>query len=230
MAGLDFVRTYLDDVLITSSSTFEDHLRKLEQALKRIKQAGLKINAEKSFFGKGEIEYLGYWVTRNGVQPMPKKVDAILQMEEPKNRKQLRGFIGLVNYYRDMWRHRSHVLAPLTQLTSKNVKWRWTVKEQYAFEEAKKIVSKEAILAFPDFTQEFVIYTDASKLQLGGVITQNGKPLAFYSRKLKDAQTRYTTTERELLSIVETLKEFKSILCMGTENTSLYRSQKSHLQ
>ena len=212
MAGLEFVRTYLDDILIISSSHFRDHLVKLEQALLRIRKAGLKINADKSFFGKGEIEYLGYWVTRDGVQPMPAKVEAILNMEEPKTKTQLRAFIGLVNYYRDMWRRRSHVLAPLTGLTSKNVPWKWGEEEKKAFHETKKIISKEAMLAFPNFNEEFVIYTDASKFQLGGVITQNGKALAFYSRKLKDAQTRYTTTERELLSIVETLKEFRTIL------------------
>ena len=80
------------------------------------------------------------------------------------------------------------------------------------FKEAKQIISKHAILAFPDFNKEFVIYTDASKYQLGGVITQEGKPLAFYSRKLKDTQVNYTTMEQELLSIVETLKEFRTIL------------------
>jgi hypothetical protein len=71
---------------------------------------------------------------------------------------------------------------------------------------------KETLLTFPDFSQEFEIHTDASKLQLGACISQNGKPVAFYSRKLQPAQTRYTTTERELLSIVETLKEFRNIL------------------
>jgi len=130
----------------------------------------------------------------------------MLRMEEPKNRKQLRAFIGLVNYYRDMWRRRSHVLAPLTTLASPAKKWVWGPEQREAFMEAKKILCKNAILAFPDFTKEFIIYTDASKYQLGGVITQENKPLAFYSRKLNDAQTRYTTTERELLSIVETLK------------------------
>ena len=212
MAGLEFVRTYLDDILIISAKSFTDHLNKLEQTLIRIKKAGLKVNAEKSFFGRGEIEYLGYWVTRKGIQPMPKKVDAILNMNEPKTRTQLRAFIGLVNYYCNMWRHRSHVLAPLTSLTSKNVPWKWGENESKAFHDTKKIISKETVLAFPNFDIPFVIYTDASKSQLGGVITQNGKPLAFYSRKLKDAQTRYTTTERELLSIVETLKEFRTIL------------------
>jgi transposase InsO family protein len=141
-----------------------------------------------------------------------KKVQSILEMTEPKNTKQLRGFIGLINYYRDMWHRRSHVLAPLTELCSKKAKFVWGDKERKAFQEAKRIISKNAMLAFPDFTKKFDIYTDASKYQLGAVIMQEGKPLAFYSRKLKDAQTRYTTTERELLSIVETLKEFRNIL------------------
>ena len=212
MAGLDFVRVYLDDCLILNRTTFADHLAKLELAFKRLSDAGLRINAEKSYFGRGEIEYLGYWVTRQGIQPLPSKVEAMLNMEEPKTKTQLRGFIGLVNYYRDMWRRRSHVLAPLTALASPTQKWVWGDAQRQAFSEVKKILSKEAILAFPDFAKEFVIYTDASLRQLGGVITQDGKPLAFYSRKLNDAQTRYTTTERELLSIVETLKEFRNIL------------------
>ena len=212
MAGLDFVRVYLDDCLILNKSTFADHLQKLRQTLQRLSDAGLRINAEKSYFGRGEIEYLGYWVTRNGIQPLPTKVDAMLAMEEPKTRRQLRAFIGLVNYYRDMWRRRSHVLAPLTELCSETKKFVWGEPQKEAFREAKKMLSKQAILAFPDFTKPFVIYTDASKYQLGGVITQDGRPLAFYSRKLNDAQTRYTTTERELLSIVETLKEFRNIL------------------
>ena len=212
MAGLEFVKVYLDDCLILNKSTFDDHLDKLRQTLQRLSDAGLRINAEKSYFGKGEIEYLGYWVTRSGIQPLPSKVEAMLAMEEPKTRRQVRAFVGLVNYYRDMWRRRSHVLAPLTELCSETKKFVWGETQRKAFAEAKKILSKEAILAFPDFTKEFVIYTDASKYQLGGVITQDGRPLAFYSRKLNDAQTRYTTTERELLSIVETLKEFKTIL------------------
>jgi hypothetical protein len=76
----------------------------------------------------------------------------------------------------------------------------------------KALIAKETLLTFPDFSQEFEIHTDASKLQLGACISQNGKPVVFYSRKLQPAQTRYTTTEQELLSIVETLKEFRNIL------------------
>jgi hypothetical protein len=97
-------------------------------------------------------------------------------------------------------------------MTSAKVKWKWTTECQDSFEKMKAIMAKETLVTFPDFTKEFEIYTDASKLQLGACISQGGKPVAFYSRKLQPAQTRYTSTERELLSIVETLKEFRNIL------------------
>merc|ERR1712016_45423 len=118
----------------------------------------------------------------------------------------------MINYYRDMYPRRSEVLAPLASLTSKNAKWKWTDVHTKAFNDIKKIVSRDVLLAYPDFNETFDIHTDASKVQLGAVISQNGKPIAFYSRKLNPAQTRYTTTERELLAIVETLKEFRNIL------------------
>jgi transposase InsO family protein len=111
-----------------------------------------------------------------------------------------------------MWPQRSHLLAPLSSLTSVKVKWKWTKEHQDAFEQMKALIAKETLLTFPDFSKEFEIHTDASKLQLGACVSQNGKPVAFYSRKLQPAQTRYTTTERELLSIVETLKEYRNIL------------------
>jgi hypothetical protein len=143
---------------------------------------------------------------------MKNKAAAIIKIGEPKNRKQLRSFIGVVNYYRDMWLRRSHILAPLASLTSEKVKWEWGPKQSAAFAMAKQVIAREAMLAYPYFSKSFTIHTDASHYQLGGVISQDGKPIAFYSRKLNDAQTRYTTTERELLSIVETLKEYCNIL------------------
>ena len=212
MDGLDFVRTYIDDILCHTKDSFDDHLEKLELVLKKLHEAGLKVNAKKSFFARSEVEYLGYWVTRDGIQPLAKKVDAIQAIAEPKNKRDLRKFIGLVNYYRDMWIRRSHVLAPLSRLTSEGVKWQWTNVERKAFNDMKKIISRETLLSYPDFNKPFVIHTDASHTQLGAVISQDNKPIAFYSRKLNPAQTRYTTTERELLSIVETLKEFRCIL------------------
>ena len=147
--GLEYVRAYIDDLLIMTNGTWEDHLEKVGIALRRLQSAGLKVNAEKSFFGHSELEYLGYWVTRNGIMPLPKKVDAIKNIATPKTKKQLRSFIGIINYYRDMWVRRSEILAPLTNLTSKDAKWEWTDVHQQAFDKIKKLVSKETLLSFP---------------------------------------------------------------------------------
>jgi hypothetical protein len=103
-------------------------------------------------------------------------------------------------------------LTPLTALTKKNVKFEWTKEHQQAFDLLKNSLACEVVLAYPDFLVPFEIYTDASKYQIGSIITQKDKPHAFYSRKLTDPQTRYTVTELELLAIVEMLCKYKCIL------------------
>ena len=209
---LEYVKAYIDDLLITSHDSFEDHLHKLDLVFQRLSKAGLKVNATKSSFGAHSVEYLGYYITREGIMPQPKKIKAIMNMAPPKTRKQLRRFIGLVNFYRDMTKKRSHLLAPMTALLSKKVHYVWTEVHQKAFDQLKRVLSQQTVLAYPNFSKPFEIHTDASDTQLGAVISQDSKPIAFYSRKLNSAQQKYTTTERELLSIVETLKEFRNIL------------------
>lgn len=210
--ALECVRVCIDDALCITKGDFDDHLQKLEQLLKRLGEAGLKVKASKCRWAVGEAEYLGYLLTQEGVKPLANKVEAILGIERPKTRKELCRFIGMINFYRDAWKGRSETLAPLTALTSKIKKWKWTEEHESCFERMKKIIAQEVLLAYPDFTKEFVVHTDASGLQLGGVISHNGKPLGFYSRKLNAAQQLHATTERELLSIVETLKEYRAML------------------
>ena len=91
----------------------------------RLQKPGLKVNASKSCFGAHKFDYLGYHVTREGVMPIPKKVETIQALAVPKTRNKLRQFIGMINFYCDMWQKRSELLAPLTALTSKNVKYDW---------------------------------------------------------------------------------------------------------
>jgi hypothetical protein len=135
MSRLEFAWAYLDDLLILSTEKgFEKHLDKLELVLTRLQEAGLKINAVKSFFAQTNLEYLGYNISREGLCPSQKKVEAMLQIKSPTTRKQLRQFIGMVNYYRDMWPLRSHLLAPLSSMTSAKVKWKWTQECQDSFE------------------------------------------------------------------------------------------------
>jgi hypothetical protein len=107
-----------------------------------------------------------------------------------------------------MWPRRSEFLAPLTCLTSKDVPFQWTDIKQQVFDKIKSIVCRKVLLSYPDFNKPFHIHTDASHYQLGAVVSQDNHPIAFYSHKLQLAQVRYTTTERELLLIIETLKEF----------------------
>ena len=118
---LENVRAYIDDLLLITKGNWDDHLTQLDQVFERLQEAGLKINVKKSFFGRSELEYLGFWITREGIMPVPKKVNAILAIKPPTTRKELRRFIGMVNFYRDMWSRRSELLAPLTSLTSKLV-------------------------------------------------------------------------------------------------------------
>ena len=113
MGTLEFVRTYLDDLLCISKGSLDDHLNKLRRVL-MLQDAGLKVNARKSSFCVVETEYLGYVLSRDGIKPQPKKVQAILALTLPQNIKQLRRFLGMVQYYRDIWARHSEILAPLT--------------------------------------------------------------------------------------------------------------------
>jgi hypothetical protein len=110
----------------------------------RLASAGLVVNASKSHFYCDELEYLGNLISRKGVQPTMKKVEAIMKIDTSKTRKQLRSFIGMFNYYRDMWPQRSHLLAPLSSLTSAKAKWDRTTECQNAFEEMKKLIENNS--------------------------------------------------------------------------------------
>jgi hypothetical protein len=116
--------------------------------------------------------------------------------------------------------------APLTALTSKNVPLKWTDEHQKNFDAIKRVIGREVLLAYPDLNAPFQIHTDACKTQIGAVISQNGKPIAFYSRKMISAQQNYTTTEKELLSIIATLKEFRNIL-LGQQQITVFTDHKN---
>jgi hypothetical protein len=241
METLEYVRAYLDDLLCISKLSLEDHLEKLEEVLRQLCDAGLKVNAAKSTFCTLEIEYLGYALTRDSIKPQSNKVQAILAIKLPTGVKQLRHFLGMVQYYRDILARRSHMLAPLTSLVgecgqtkstkakgTKKVPWHWDEVNQRAFDHVMATIAKYVVLAYPDYSKVFEIYTDAFSKQLGAVITQGNRPIAFFSQKLSNAQHKYSVTKIELLAIVETLKEFKGMLWgqqikVSTDHSNLMR-------
>jgi hypothetical protein len=116
MASLKFLQVYMDDLLIIIRGVMDKHLHKMDTVLTRLCDARLKVNAAKSSFCAHEIEYLGYILTREGIKLQPKKVQAILMLNPPNNVKELRHFLGMVQYCRNMWARRSKMLAPLTDL------------------------------------------------------------------------------------------------------------------
>ena len=152
------------------------------------------------------------------IKPWLKKVDSIMAMKPTTNLTELCTFLGLVTYYRNMWPRHSHILVPLTDLlkTPKLKAFVWTLEHQAAFTRMKALVGSDTLLAYPDHNLSFDIETDASNFQLDAVIKQKGRPVAYYTRKLNPAQCNDTTIEKELLSIVETLREFCSMLLGST--------------
>ena len=140
---------------------------------------------------------MGYHVTCDKVMPIPKKVQDIKALAVPKNRKKLRQFIGMINFYRDMWQKRSELLAPLTALsalTAKNVKYDRKDNKQKCFDAIKSVIGRGVLLAYPEFNAPFEIHNYASKLKIGAVISQKDKPINFYSQKMNISQQNYTTT------------------------------------
>ena len=107
---------FIDDILIVGKGTWEQHLAQVGQVLEILLRNGFQVNPLKSYWGQSEVDYLGYVISKKGIRPQTKKIQAILKIQPPTTQRQLRRFIGMINYYRDVWRKRSHYLEPLTSM------------------------------------------------------------------------------------------------------------------
>jgi transposase InsO family protein len=214
LKGIDCL-LYLDDI-ICFSTTMQEHARKLQAIFERLEQANFRIQPEKCVFATDTVEYLGHICTPEGIRPDPKKIRAIENYPVPKTIRDIRAFIGLAGYYRRHVPGFAELSKPLTNLTKKDVPFEWTKEHQQVFEELKRILSTEPLLIYPDFSQPFIVACDASTKAVGAILSQlhegKEKPVAYCSRQLNSAESKYSTTELELLAFLFATKQFRCYL------------------
>lgn len=206
---------YLDDIIIFSTS-LQEHVDRLREVFKRLRETNFKIQLDKSEFLRKEVAYLGHLVTQNGVKPNPDKIKAIKNYPIPSTTKQIKGFLGLLGYYRRFINNFAKITKPLTKCLKKGAKIVHDDEFKSCFDTCKNLLINEPILQYPDFTKVFNLTTDASNVAIGAILSQGpiGKdlPVAYASRTLNDSEQHYSTTEKELLAIVWATKYFRPYL------------------
>jgi cleavage and polyadenylation specificity factor subunit 1 len=216
LQGLPFIFVYLDDILIASRSEAE-HLTHLRMVLQRLQENGLVINPAKCIFGVPEIDFVGYRVNQNGTFPLPDKVNAIRNFPLPEMTKGLQEFLGMVNFYHRFIPKAASVMQPLHNLVSKkNTKIEWTKERTDAFKKTKDVLANATMLSHPKASAPTALTVDASDFAIGGVLEQlidgNWKPLAFFSKKLRKPELKYSAFDRELLAAHLAIRHFRYFL------------------
>ena len=203
---------YVDDVII-AGKTKEDHDKNLDLVLRRLRLHGFKIRIDKCVFRSSQVECLGHVISSAGIIPNPDKTESLKSRPIPKNAKGVKSFLGVCGYYRRFVNNYSEISKPLIELTKKNVKFVWSSDCQKAYNKLIQLLTSPPILTYPDYNIPFIITTDASRSGIGAVLSQiqNGeeKPIAYYSRKLNQAETRYPIFDLEGLAIKVALNKWR---------------------
>ncbi|KAI3669693.1 hypothetical protein L6452_41033 [Arctium lappa] len=217
------VIVFIDDILVYSKSESE-HEQHLREVLDVLRKERLYAKFSKCDFWLKEVQFLGHVVTWVGVKVDPSKIEAMMNWEPPKSPSEIRSFLGLAGYYRRFILDFSKIASSLTVLTRKNVKFEWTETQEKAFRILQKKLCEAPILTLPEGSEDFVVYSDASKMGLGCVLMQRGKVIAYASRQLKIHEQNYPTHDLELAAVVFALKLWRHYL-YGTKCT-LYTDHK----
>lgn len=199
-----FVVVYFDDILIFSN-TLNDHLSHLRDVLLALRKENLYIAKQKCEFGASEVLFLGYVVSAAGLRVDPQKVEAVVSWPTPTTITEVRSFHGLASFYRRFVHNFSALMDPITDCM-KQTSFAWTSEADAAFAVIKDKLTTAPILVLPDFDSPFELHCDASKLGIGAVLSQHGRPVAYYSDKLAGARARYSTYDIEFYAIVQAIK------------------------
>ena len=219
---------WLDDIIVVTRGDREDYEKKLFDVLKKLEDAGYRASERKPEFFKNKMKWLGHEIDENGIKPNKEKVKAILELKHPENLKQLKSFLGAIQYLAKFLPKLSERTDRLQKLLKKNTEWRWETKQQNDFETIKKMLTEDsAALAHYAKDRDNIVTTDASKTGLGITLWQRQadgelKPIAFGSRFLKDSEKNYSIGELELLAVVWGLEKFRFYL-YGEKGVSIHR-------
>lgn len=216
LQGIPNVVNFIDDILITGKNN-EEHLQTMKQVLKKLNQAGLKLEKSKCEFFQAEVTYLGYTISKYGLKKCKKTVDAIAKAPVPTNVTEVKSFCGLANYYGKFVSNMAGTLSPLYKLLRKDVKFDWSTECNKAFETIKRAIMSDNILTHFNPNLPVVLTCDASNHGIGAVLSHRSedkvlKPIAFASRTLNPAETNYSTIHKEGLAIIFGVKKFYQFL------------------
>ena len=230
VAGIPGVVSYLDDLVVTGK-TDQEHIANLKKALDRLKTTGFRLKMEKCEFFQAEVRYLGHIIDKSGIRPQPDKLKAIVDMPFPQNPKELRSFLGMVNYYDKFTPGLASKCAILNDLLHKDAKWKWSERHLKAVEVIKTALTSTETLTHYNQDLSLSLACDASSVGVGAVIfhtfpDRTEKPIAYASRKLSQAEKNYAQIQKEALAIIYGVKKFQQYLigrkfCLITDHKPL---------
>ena len=209
--GIEGVLCHMDDILVYGA-TEEQHDIRLQQTLEAIKQSGLTLNKEKCQFKVKAVEFLGHLVTDKGISAAEDKVKAIIEMDAPKNAKELKRLLGMADYMRKFNPEMAEVEAPMRKLLKKKNEWCWNHEQEQAFKDLKTVLTTFPTLVKFDLDRQHRVTADASKSALGAALLQKeGEgwfPVSYASRTLSETEQRYAQIEKEALAVTWACQKF----------------------
>jgi len=216
LAGIPGVGWFLDDVIITGQNT-EEHIDRLRIVLDRLKKAGIHLKQEKCKWLQDSVTYLGHRIDKTGIHPTETHIQAIKEMPDPVNTKQLRSFLGYINYYQKFVPNLQCISSPLHKLLQKGVRWHWTDSYKNIVEQLRNILCSSDTLVHFNPKYPIIVSSDASEYGLGAAISHrlpdgSERPVAFASRTLKSSEKHYSVIDREALGIIFAVKKFQQYL------------------
>ena len=207
LEGIEGATAIMDDILIAGSNT-EQHDAVLCKVIERATTYNLKLNLQKCLIRQPAVPYIGHLLTSEGLKPDPSKVAAVRAMPTPKNKDDVKRFLGFVTYLAKFIPNLSELDAPLRELLKIDAVFDWQPAQEEAFIKLKEQCCSQPVLKYFDVRKPVEIQCDASQHGLSAVLIQDGQPIAYSSRSLTDVEGRYAQIEKEMLSIVHACKKF----------------------